>query len=150
MRYIETLLLQFRSETVRSNYGGVLNLAMDIVKGEDSPNQVLLRKLVWIKNNTTEKLRTNYYIVINTLARKIHHNLDAPIEIRVGRGRTVEYSLGELIAEIEEAHMRINDVVREVAKKYSLDIPFRKAGGEWEIPDIEKLMKEKVNEKLEG
>lgn len=148
MRYIETLLLQFRSETVRSNYGGVLNLAMDIVKGEDRPNQVLLRKLVWIKNNTTEKLRTNYYIVINTLARKIHHNLDAPIEIRVGRGRTVEYSLGELIAEIEEAHMKINDVVREVAKKYSLDIPFRKSGGEWEIPDIEKLMKEKTNEKL--
>ena len=131
---------------MRSNYAGVLHLALEIIKAEDEPNQKLLRRLEWIKNNTTARLRTNYFIIINTLARKMHRSLEAPIEIKVGRGRTIEYSLGELIAEIEDAHIQINEIIRDVAKNYSLDIPLRTTGWEkgTEIPDMETLMKKKA------
>ena len=142
MRYVETLITQFRVESVRSNFGGLLHLALEIIKAEDSVNQNLLKRLNWIKNNTTEKLSTNYFVIVNTLARKMHHNLDAPIEIEYTHGKTYEITLGELISELEESHMAINDIVREVAKKYSLDIPFKTTGFA-EIPDMAELMKKK-------
>jgi hypothetical protein len=103
----------------------------------------LLRKLEWVKNYTTEKLRTNYFLIVNTLARNMHHNLDYPVEVEVSRGRTLEMSVGEMLAEIEEAHIRINEIVRDIAKKYSLDIPFKTAGWSSEVPDMESLMKKK-------
>jgi len=141
MRYLETLIMQFRVETVRSNFGGILHLGLEIIKAEDQPNEILLKRLNWIKDNTTEMLHTNYFIIVNTLARHMHQGLDSPIEIKIGRGRTMEMSLGELISELEDAHININEVVREVAKKYSLDIPFKSTGFQTDIPDMEALMK---------
>jgi hypothetical protein len=116
-------------------------LALEILKAEDQPNMPLIKRLEWIKNNTTSRLRTNYFIIVNILMRKMHYSLEAPIEIRVGRGRTTECSLGEIIAELEESHIKINEIVREVAKRYSIDIPFKTTG--FEVPDIESMMKER-------
>jgi len=127
---------------VRSNFSGILHLAFEIIKAEDKPNESALKKLQWLKNNTTQKLNTNYFVIVNTLARKMHYNLDAPIEIERSHGKTYEVSLGELISELENAHIEINDIVRGVAKKYSLDIPFKSTGFS-DIPDMEALMKKK-------
>jgi len=75
----------------------------------------------------------------------MHHSLDSPIEIERSHGKTYEISLGELISELENSHIEINDIVRGVAKKYSLDIPFKSTGFS-DIPDMDKLMsKDKID-----
>lgn len=135
MKYVETLLTQYRIEDVRNNYGAILHLALEVVKAEDDPDKNLLKKLEWIKANTTTRLHTNYFKVVHTIARKLALPLTFPIEVKVKPRRTREFELGELIAEVEEAHIRINEIVREVAKKYSIDITFVKAG-ELKLPEI--------------
>lgn len=140
IRYVETLLTQYRIEDVRNNYGGILHLALEIVKAEDNIDKQLLKKLNWIKEHTTPRLNTNYFTVVHTIARKLAYPMNLPIEVKVTSRRTREFTLSELIAEVEEAHIKINEIVREVAKKYSIDITFSKTGAV-KIPEIPKEMK---------
>lgn len=131
--------MDFRVETVRNNYNAILNLALEIVKSEDTPDMNLLKKLNWIKDHTSKNLNVNYFLIVQTIARKLAYPLTTPIEIRVYPRKTKEFELGELTAEIEEAHIRINEIVRDVAKKYSIDISFSKAG-EINLPIMPKEM----------
>lgn len=122
---------------MRSNYGGIMHLALEVVRGEDQPDQKLIKELNWIKNHTSEKLNTNYFVIVHTIARNMAKPLTAPIEVKVSERKTKEFELGELISELEEAHIRVNQLVREVAKKYSLDIMLGGGGaGIIQIPDI--------------
>ncbi len=136
MKYIETLLTQFRVEDVRNNYGAILHLALQIVKAEAEPDKKLLKQLEWIKEHTTPKLNTNYFLIVHTIVRKMTSSMGTPVEVRVSPRRTSEFELGELIAELEEAHIKINEIVREIAKKYSIDIAFSGSGGQITIPEI--------------
>lgn len=114
-----------------------MHLALQIVKAEDKPDKKLLKRLEWIKDNTSEKLNSNYFVVVHTVARKIISPLQTPIEVKIGARRTKEFELGELISELEEAHIKINEIVRDVAKNYSIDIPFGSSGqGQISLPDI--------------
>jgi len=122
-------------EDVRNNYGAILHLALQIVKAEDKPDKNLLKQLEWIKKNTTARIMTNYFVVVHTIARKMISSLRTPIEVKISARRTREFELGELISEIEDAHIKINEIVREVAKKYSLDIAFT-SQGTIKIPEI--------------
>jgi hypothetical protein len=129
-------MLQILSD-VRNNYGALLHLALEIVKAEDEPDKELLRKLMWIKSHTTKKLNTNYFVVVHTILRRMALPLTALIEVKVSQKKTKEFELGELISELEESHMEINDIIREVAKKYSLDIMMGGVGGGvLQIPEI--------------
>jgi hypothetical protein len=129
VKYLETLLMQYRVEDIRNNYNGLMHLALEIIKGEDTVDKKLLKDLIWIKDHTTERLNTNYFMVVQTIARRIVFPLTFPVEVKVSMRRTKEFELGELIAQMEEAHIRINEIVREVAKKYSLDIQIGGIGG---------------------
>jgi hypothetical protein len=131
--------MQYRVEDIRNNYGGLLHLALEIVKAEDTVDKKLLKDLEWIKKNTTKRLNTNYFVVVHTIARKMVFPLTTLVEMKVSPRRTKEFELGELISEIEDAHIRINEIVREVAKKYSIDIQMGGiGGGQVMFPEIPK------------
>jgi hypothetical protein len=132
------LLTQYRIEDIRNNYAGLLHLALQIIKSENEPDKELLKKLEWIKENTTKRLMTNYFIIVHTIARKMSYSLMTPIEVKVSERKTREFTLGELISEVEEAHIAINDIVKEVAKNYSIDIPYGKTSGGIKIPELPK------------
>jgi hypothetical protein len=130
---IETLLLQYRAEDIRSNYGGIMHLCLEIVKAhlKVDPNpetKKLLKDLNYIKQNTSKKLNTPYFIVVHVVARNMHKPLSFPIEVRVGNRRTREFELGELIQELEDAHIAINEIQQAIARHYSIDIPISKHG----------------------
>ena len=129
-------MTQFRVEDVRGNYGAILHLALEIVKSEEPPDEKLLKKLNWIKEHTTENLNTNYFVVVHTIARNMPRPLTWQIEMKVSARRTQDFELGQLISEIEDAHIKINDIVRTVAKKYSIDIPFGVGQGQVTLPEM--------------
>jgi hypothetical protein len=130
---IETLLLQYRAEDVRSNYNGILHICLEIVKAhmrvDTSPEiKNLLKKLEYIKDNTSKKLNTPYFVVVHVIARNMNKPLTFPIEVKVGDRKTREFELGELIEELEEAHIHINEIQQEIAQNYSIDIPVTSQG----------------------
>jgi len=132
-RNIETLLLQYRAEDVRSNFNGILHICLQIIKAhikvDPTPeNKALLKKLEYIKDNTSKNLMTPYFIIVHVVARNMHKPLSFPIEVRIGNRKTREFELGELIRELEEAHIRINEIQQEVAQNYSIDIPLNVQG----------------------
>ena len=88
----------------------------------------LLKKLEYIKENTSKNLNTPYFVVVHVIARNMHKPLSFPIEVKVADRRTREFELGELIRELEEAHIHINEIQREIAKEYSIDIPLTSQG----------------------
>lgn len=105
-----------------------MHLALEIVKAEDTPDQELLKKLEWIKENTTDRLCTNYFLMVHIIIRNMSKSLDYDIDIKNSPKRSSKFTLGEVISEMEQAHISINDIVREIAKKYSLDISFNQTG----------------------
>jgi hypothetical protein len=130
---IETLLLQYRAEDIRSNYGGIMHLCLEIVKAHlkvdpSDETKQLLKDLNYIKNNTSDKLKTPYFIVVHVVARNMHKPLTFPVEVKVGNRRTREFEVGELINELEEAHIAINEIQQAIARHYSIDIPISKHG----------------------
>jgi len=133
LKLIKVELLQYRSEDARSNYSAILHLALEIVKGHmksDSSPEVkkLLKELNYVKENTTEKLKTHYFLIVHTIVRNMHRPLSFPVEVRTGQRHTVEFELGDLINELEEAHIKINEIEQQIAQHYSIDIPFSQQG----------------------
>jgi hypothetical protein len=124
---------KYRAEDVRSNYNGLLHLALEIVKAhiivDSTPqNKKLLSDLNYIKEHTSSKLNTPYFIVVHTIARNMHRPLTFPIEVKTGQRATREFDLGDLIQELENAHIRINEIQQEIAQNYSIDIPISSQG----------------------
>jgi hypothetical protein len=110
-----------------------MHVCLEIVKAhlrvDPTPeNKNLLKKLEYIKDYTSKNLMTPYFVVVHVVARNMHRPLSFPIEVKTGNRRTTEFELGELIRELEEAHIRINEIQQEVAQNYSIDIPLSGQG----------------------
>jgi methyltransferase-like protein len=87
-----------------------------------------LKRLEFIKNNTSTKLNTPYFIIVHSIARNMARPLSFPIEVKTGKRHTREFELGELIQELEEAHIKINEIEQQIAQNYSIDIPLNQQG----------------------
>jgi hypothetical protein len=87
-----------------------------------------LKRLEFIKNNTSTKLNTPYFIIVHSIARNMARPLTFPIEVKTGKRQTREFELGELIQELEEAHIKINEIEQQIAQNYSIDIPLNQQG----------------------
>ena len=125
IKLIETLLTQFRMLDVTNNYNAMLTVAFEIVNVEDTVEASLLKKLEWIRDHTTKRVNSGYYQIARIImTRNIPVNMS--IEVKVGYRKTIEMDFGELLTEIEIAHQEINMIVNQIAKKYSIDIPFKK------------------------
>jgi len=129
MRYIEVLIMQFLSNMHRYFYSNALFIARDIIKANEPFNQKLLEKINEIWENTTPELNISLstveaYYITNWI------RLSRSIEMRDNNDRIVEMPIYKLKKHLDEAYMELRDVVRIVARKYSIDIPFREVGGQ--------------------
>jgi hypothetical protein len=136
MEYLKVLIGQFLGER---NFLQAMNLCQDIIKAEDTPNQTMQDKLNWIKKNTTDNLKIPFMIIETYVSKNINKPLTYTVEVpttdtRPRRFR--EYELIELIIEMKVAYEGMRDIVTQIAKRYSIDIPFH-AEKEVAIPVIE-------------
>jgi hypothetical protein len=126
MEYLKVLIGQFLGER---NFLQAMNLCQDIIKAEDTPSQPMQEKLDWIKKNTTENLKIPFMIIETYVSKNINKSLTYTVEVpttdtRPRRYR--EYELIELIIEMKVAYEGMREIVTQIAKKYSIDIPFKK------------------------
>jgi hypothetical protein len=136
MEYLKVLIGQFLGER---NFLQAMNLCQDIIKAEDTPNQTMQTKLDWIKKNTTENLKIPFMIIETYVSKNINKPLTYTVEVpttdtRPRRFR--EYELIELIIEMKVAYEGMREIVTQIAKRYSIDIPFH-SEKEVAIPVIE-------------
>lgn len=136
MEYLKVLIGQFLGER---NFLQAMNLCQDIIKAEDIPNAVMQEKLDWIKKNTTENLKIPFMIIETYVSKNINKSLTYTVEVpttdtRPRRFR--EFELIELIIEMKVAYEGMRGIVTQIAKRYSIDIPFH-SEKEVAIPVIE-------------
>jgi hypothetical protein len=136
LEYLKVLIGQFLGER---NFLQAMNLCQDIIKAEDTPNAVMQEKLDWIKKNTTENLKIPFMIIETYVSKNINKSLTYTVEVpttdtRPRRFR--EYELIELIIEMKVAYEGMREIVTQIAKRYSIDIPFH-SEKEVAIPVIE-------------
>lgn len=127
MRYIEILILQFLNNFHRYFYTTSVFIARDIIEADEKCPKKVKEELKFIWNNTTPELKVPISIVeayyINNWIR-----LSKTIEMRNNEGRVIELPIYKLKKYLDEAYVDIRNIVRQVAIKYSLDIPFKEIG----------------------
>lgn len=137
MEYLKVLIGQFLGER---NFLQALNLCQDIIKAEDSPDIKLQAKLDWIKENTTKSMRIPFMIVETYVSSNSNQPLNKTLEVPVSATRPKryrEYEVIDLIIEMKKAYESMREIVTEIAKKYSIDLPFQKGDSySSEIPVI--------------
>jgi len=124
MRYIEILVAQFLNVLHRNFYTTSLFIARDILSAEDKPKQELLKKLKYIQDNTCEDLEVPLSIVEAYYVSNWVY-LSKSIELRNNHNRIIELPVYKLKFYLDRAYIDMRDIVRQVAMKYSIDIPFK-------------------------
>ena len=122
------LTMQFLNIMHRNFYTTSLFIARDIVKGEDKPTKAILDKLEYIRLNTCEELE----VPLSTVEAYYISNwvrLSKSIELRTNSGDIIELPVYKLKFYLDKAYLELRDIVRTVAIKYSIDIPFKGTEG---------------------
>jgi len=138
MEYIKILVATFLRER---NFLQAMNLCQDIINAEDKENKVLQKKLNWIKQNTTKKLKIPFHVVETYVSKYSMKPLTFAVEVPINteKNRTMykEFEMLELIINMKEAYEGMREIVTEIAKKYSISIPMQSSSASFDIPVIE-------------
>lgn len=136
MEYLKVLIGRF---LVEGNFLQALNLCQDIINAEDKPNATMQGKLDWIKEHTTTSLNIPFVVVETFISKNVTRPLTYSVEVPISQSRPKrfkEYELIDLIIEMKRAYEQMRWIVTQIAKRYSIDVPFEKAGETNEIPVI--------------
>lgn len=119
----------------RNFYSTAFFIARDIVNAEDVPLEDLNKKLNFVWENTTKELKiplstVEAYYLAN------YYKLSKTIEMRDNDGIIREITVYKLKRHLDEAYMDIRDVVRAIAHKYSIDIPFKNTNANTQSGEI--------------
>lgn len=137
MEYLKVLIGRF---LVEGNFLQALNLCQDIINAEGAPDKNMQERLDWIKANTSENLGIPFQIVETYVSKYASRPLTAQFEVQISKSprRFKEFELLELIVEMKSAYADMRWIVTQIAKKYSIDVPF--SGGssvtENAVPEI--------------
>jgi len=123
MEYLKVLIGRF---LVEGNFLQAMNLAQDIINAEGVKDVPMQIELDWIKQNTSENLGIPFVIVETYVSKYASKPLTASFEVQtsVKPKRYKEFELLELIIEMKRAYERMRWIVTQIAKKYSIDVPF--------------------------
>jgi hypothetical protein len=125
---------------MREFYSLSLTIAFSLVTAEDNPDDEIVEKLNYIKDNTHTKLN----MPLTTTEMIILRNLGSPfsktIEIRDNTNSVRELPLYTIIRYAKESSFEIARCVVKIAKKYSLDIPMRPSTGAIDIPTVPEML----------
>lgn len=129
--------MQYRIADATNNYPILMHVAIEMAKAEELPDNKSVAKLKWIKENTTEMMRTNFFSIAKVVM--IRYPLYMSFEMKNNKKRIKEWDYDVLCEEMEKAHEEINEIANNIAKKYSIEIPFQKFGESY-IPNIPQEM----------
>lgn len=123
MEYLKVLIGRF---LVEGNFLQAMNLCQDIINAEGAPDSQMQAKLDWIKRNTSENLGIPFQIVETYVSKYASKPLTTSFEVQVSMKPKVfrELELLELIVEMKNAYADMRWIVTQIAKKYSIDVPF--------------------------
>lgn len=122
--------------SLREFYTLSLNICLSLITVEDDPDQAIVDRLMFIRDNTHEKLNIPLSIVELIILTNYSRNISKEIEFKDNQGRTRNYPLYEVIRYAKESSFELSQFVVKIAKKYSLDIPIRPSTGMIEIPTM--------------
>lgn len=96
----------------------LMKIARSLIMSNDSIDKKYIEKIKWIELNTHEKLKLKLSAVELVVFKNLNQNLNREVEI----GRKT-YNLIDLYTYIDEVIRQLSDIVTEIVKDYSVDIP---------------------------
>lgn len=137
MEYLKVLIGRF---LVEGNFLQAMNLCQDIINAESAPDAGMQARLDWIKKNTSENLGIPFVVVETYVSKYAGRPLTAQFEVQISDNprRFKEFELLELIIEMKGAYEDMRWIVTQIAKKYSIDVPFTSgvSGVDNTVPEI--------------
>lgn len=101
----------------------LIKLVRALIQSEPEPDKEIIKRLNWIVEHTHEEVDTHISIVELAVFRNLDRGLNREIEI----GHK-DYNLVELYKYLDEISAELTEVVIQVAKKYSIDMPMQQFG----------------------
>ena len=96
----------------------LIKIVEALINSEPEPDKKIMNRIKWIYENTNEKVEAHLSIVELVVFRNLDKGVNKEIEI----GEKTFY-LAELYNYLDEISKELTNIVIEIAKKYSLDIP---------------------------
>lgn len=136
-RYFEKFIITFFAE---NDFSRALKLGFLVIKNDDYPDKDVAEGLDWISKFTTEKLRIPFYKAWNIVS--LERNPKKVISIIRGKGirnKTDEFTVQEIVTEVQNAHQKMYELMGKVAKKYDISVPITGggSGGDFVMPIID-------------
>jgi uncharacterized protein Veg len=133
--------LFFKIYAMREFYTLSLTICYCLITAEETPDQQIIKRLDFIKDNTHEKIMLPLSTCEMAILTNLGSNIGKIIEFKDNNGRDREYPLHVLIKYAKESYFELATYVVEIGKKYSLDIPMRGQQGQvFEIPTVPDLI----------
>lgn len=128
--------LFFKIYALREFYTLSLTICFCLISAEDNPDQKIIDRLKFIRDNTHDKLNIPLSIVELIILTNYSRNIGKEIEFKDNIGRTSTFPLYDVIRYAKESYFELSQFVVKIAKKYSLDIPMKPTTGTIEIPTM--------------
>lgn len=96
----------------------LIKLVEALIQSEPNPDEKNLKRVKWIYTHTSKKVETHLSIVELVVFR----NLDKGVSKEIELGEKTFY-LSELYNYLDEISKELTNIVIEIAKKYSIDMP---------------------------
>jgi hypothetical protein len=96
----------------------LIKLVESIIYSEPEPDKVILKRLEWLYSNTHSEVEESLPIVELAVFKNLERGLNREIDIG-----NKSFYLVELYKYLDEIAKELSNIVIEIAKKYSLDLP---------------------------
>lgn len=122
---------------LREFYTTSLSIAYCLVATEDKPDEDVLKRLEFLRENTHEKLNLPIAMTELIILTNLSKGLGRPIEYKDNNNKTVEMDLGRIIKYAKDSYFELAQIVIKIAKKYDVSIPMRGDTGVMDIPSFQ-------------
>ena len=99
----------------------LVKLVEALISAETEPDKKIQKRVKWIYENTHSQVNENLSIVELAVFKNLDKNLNCEIDI----GENKSFYLVALYKYLDEIAKELTQIVIEIAKKYSLDIPIQ-------------------------
>lgn len=112
----------------------LLKVVEALISSENEPDEKMRKRVSWLYENTHERVNENLSIVELAVFKNLDRGLNKEIEIH-----DKSFYLVELYKCLEELSKELTQIVVEISKKYSLDIPISAFQGMKQTIDLSSI-----------
>lgn len=98
----------------------LIKLVKALIKSEPEPDERIIERIEWIAEHTHDEVDEHISVIELAVFKNIDRGLNREIEI----GQK-DYSLVQLYRYLDEITTELTEIVIEIAKKYSIDMPMQ-------------------------